>query len=127
MLKAAFAVDGIRGLSQWGIPASAVIGEVWGEILPVSNWDSMVRPTRGGIEIATFNRTKMPTNPDSSQNIEEGSLGFNVRTPAGVEYLLTASHIANTYSGTNGSLGDTILQPSIGSCASVSRTDRAEL
>ena len=103
-------VDGIRGLSRWGIPVSAVVGEVWGEIHLLANWNSIVRPTRGGIQLAIMNRTRYHP-VDSIVQAGGGSLGFNVRTAAGVEYLMTAAHVVNTWSGTNGALGDTVIQP----------------
>jgi hypothetical protein len=105
---------GLRGLSQRGIPASAVVGEVWGEIRLLANWNSFVRPTRGGIQIGVFNRTRYPWgNGGTFAFTGEGSLGFNVRTPAGVEYFTTASHVVNEWSGTNGALGDTVIQPGL--------------
>jgi hypothetical protein len=106
-------VDGIRRLSQWGIPAPAVVGEVWGEIRPVANWNSFVRPTRGGIEIDILNRTRYHPAGDSIIFADRGSIGYNVRTPAGVEYLMTAAHVANEWSGTNGAVGDTVIQPGL--------------
>ncbi len=113
-------LNGIRSLSQWGIPASAVVGEVWGEIHALSNWNSFVRPTRGGIEIGIINRTRFHPSGDSIIYSGGGSLGYNVRTPAGVQYLMTASHVVTEWTGTNGALGDTVLQPGILSGAGLS-------
>jgi hypothetical protein len=108
---------GLSGMSERGIPASAVVGEIWGEIRPLSNWNSIVRPTRGGIEIGVINRTRYPwtTLPNGKMYSYSGggSLGFNVRTPAGTDYFMTNAHVINDWSGTNGALGDTVLQPSL--------------
>jgi hypothetical protein len=103
-------VAGLASIPRKGIPKDAVVGEVWGEVRLTSNWNSIVRPTRGGIQLSVMNRTRLPWDPGYSYS-GDGSLGYNVRTPAGVQYLLTASHVVNTWSGTNGALNDTITQP----------------
>jgi hypothetical protein len=109
---------GLAGLSRRGIPTGAVVGEVWGEPRMLSDWNSIVRPTRGGIQLGVMNRTRFPWDPGVSYS-GNGSLGFNVRTPAGVEYLMTASHVVNTWSGTNGALNDTVVQPWVGTTNNV--------
>lgn len=107
-------VNGTRSLSRWGIPDSAVIGEVWGEVQLVSSWVNVIRPTRGGVSLAVINRTKWHPAGDSIVFGGGGSLGYNVRTPAGVDYFLTAAHVVNEWSASNGAVGDTVIQPRLG-------------
>jgi hypothetical protein len=106
-------------LEQNGIPLSDVDLVVTGPAdLQNGNFDKMYRPTGAGIEINLGNDTRWPGywaynfKGDYVYHVNRsyGTLGYNVRSSAGVDYFMTASHMANRYSGTNGAVGDTIWQ-----------------
>jgi hypothetical protein len=107
-------VAALASLPRKGIPKDAVVGEVWGQPHQRSYWYSIVRPTRGGIELSVMNRTRFPWDYDAAGHLHayfgNGSLGFNVRAPGGVDYMMLAAHSVNTYSGTNGAVNDTVVQ-----------------
>jgi hypothetical protein len=104
-----------------GVPLAALELIVTGPAhLQNGNFDQSFRPTGGGIQIVLGNDTRVHhtvrIDPVTGQLrtyyvYSEGSLGYNVRSSAGADYFLTASHIANVYSGTNGAVGDTVWQP----------------
>lgn len=100
-----------------GIPPNALSLAVTGPAHLEATWGDAWRPTGGGIEIAISNDTRVPGIWHNGQYFiyyDVGSLGYNVQTSSGVNYFLTASHIANMFSATNGVLGDTIFQPQVG-------------
>jgi len=120
-LDAADVDAGLSAIQSMGIPANALVGEVWGAVRTSSSFDQQgpVRPTRGGLLIELHNGT---TYPDAGgfAFVETCSLGFNVRWhPAGqstyTDYMMTAAHCANEYRGMNGVTGDTVYQPRISS------------
>ena len=119
-LDAADVDAGLSAIQLMGIPANAIVGEVWGHVVTSSAFDQhdSIRPTRGGLMIQIHNGTQYPDIADTAF-VEGCSLGFNVRWhPAGqstyTDYMMTAAHCANEYRGMNGVTGDTVYEPRIG-------------
>jgi hypothetical protein len=79
------------------------------------------RPVASGIEIEIENDQRVPGYffPDPKTGaltyfpyFKQCSLGFNVRSPSGADYFMTAAHCANTLGGINGETGDLAYQVS---------------
>lgn len=102
-----------------GVPLSSMTLTVWGRphFLSVGTWTwPPYRPTNGGPQIAVGNDTRAPKMYWPYENkwkyyYELASLGYNVRTSSGVDYMLTAAHTTNELSATVGALGDSVWQP----------------
>lgn len=89
-------------IRQVGIPLEAVTIEIEGQHVPLSGLRGTWRPTFGGVQLM----------PDASGG-EVGvcSLGFNVTTPNGDKYALTAAHCVVEWDYATGHLGDEWWQP----------------
>lgn len=97
----------VNTIASLGIPKEAIIPQIWGRAVVTSNWNSTIRPTHDGIQIAVANQTLRP-------NVSYiASLGYNVllQTDLAQTHFLTAAHTINSFTGTNGQTGDTIWQP----------------
>jgi hypothetical protein len=104
-------LEGVDLIEQMGVPAAVLIPEVWGRPKLLSTVRDMHRPVYDGLQIGLMNRTYLPW--DNTVAVwwnSEGSLGFNVKTVGGVQYMLTAGHLVNGFRGVNGGVGDTVLQ-----------------
>jgi hypothetical protein len=118
---------GLSAIMSLGIPAKALVPEVWGRVTMLSSFDQAdpSRPTRGGLRITIHNTTQYPwvyggTTAGKVYYVTQElrcSLGFNVRwySPAGgvTDYMTSASHCVNAYRGLNGVVGDTVFQPHV--------------
>lgn len=102
--------QGLAVIADMGVPTSMLIPEVWRRPAPLSTFNDMLRPIFGGIQIGIMNRDSVPWDGVVNAHDPQGSIGYDVHTAAGVHYLLTAAHLANTFRGVNGLVGDTILQ-----------------
>jgi hypothetical protein len=110
--SAASMQDGLAAIRMIGIPLDALVPEVWEEIHVTANWTSIVRPTRGGPQIQVANQ------PWAPNYVENASLGYNVRTPDGTEYMLTVAHASNALrTNHTGFIGDTVFQATTGNGA----------
>jgi hypothetical protein len=113
-------VSAVAGmLAANGVPVSSLTLTVWGRphFLSVGQWIwPPYRPTNGGPQIAVGNDTRAPKIFWPYENkwkywYELASLGYNVRSSSGVDYMLTAAHTANVLSATVGAVGDSVWQP----------------
>jgi hypothetical protein len=116
---------GLSAIRSLGIPAKAVVAEVWGQIRVLSSFDQAdpVRPVRGGLLMTIHNTTQYPWvyagqaagKTYYTTQASQCSLGFNARwySPDGTvtDYMMSSSHCVNSYRGINGVLGDTVAQP----------------
>lgn len=98
-----------QSLATLGIPLGAVKIEIWGKGHATSTWASDIRPVGAGPQLAIYNRTKVPW-PSGWSVFTAGSIGFNVRTASGGTYFLTAGHVINSFTETNGAILDTASQ-----------------
>lgn len=113
--------SGLSAITSLGIPPNAIVAKVWGRPVLLSSFDQHdpVRPTRGGLMIQLHNGSVHPWvwhgGGSYSTTVRQCSLGFNVRWYNGsggaTDYMMSASHCANTYLGINGATGDTVWQP----------------
>jgi hypothetical protein len=100
--------EGIAALARIGVPMNSVIPEVWGRFRLASNWNSTVRPVRGGLQDGIVNRSA--ATPNSFYGVF-GTLGYNVRGSDGVDYIMISGHGVLTFGYVNGEVGDSITQP----------------
>jgi hypothetical protein len=110
---------GLSVLESIGVPLDALLPSIAPLVELESTWTMANRPTFGGLGMTISNDTKYPgvwrPDPIYGQRtyyfyMHGFSLGWNVQTTSGVNYFMTASHVANDFNGVNGSIGDTIWQ-----------------
>jgi hypothetical protein len=113
-------LSGLNAMPGVGVPLDAITAIVMPPLHAASNFSSMVRPTRAGLQILLENSTYEPlgTKNISGVNVPEWygnrcSLGFNVQTSTGANYFLTAGHCENGWRGVNGITGDSVFQPTM--------------
>lgn len=116
---------GLSAIITLGVPAKAVVAEVWGPIAVAASFDQAngVRPVRGGLRIGIHNMTQYPWVYAGmvggykfyTTQTATCSLNFNSRwrrpDNTYIDYMITAAHCVNGYRGINGVTGDTIFQP----------------